>query len=217
MTETRAQVGAQAGVGRRPIRRDLQLIADMIEPGTRVLDIGCGDGALLDYLVHVKDVDGRGMELSQDGVNACVTRGLSVIQGDADKDLRDYPDQAFDYAVLSQTLQATHNPRGLIEQLVRIAHKAIVSFSNFGQWRVRVRLLWRGRMPAIGGGGERWYDTPNIHLCTFRDFVDLCEELDLVVERVVSLNRKGAAWEIPRIGFAANLRGDQGIFLLARN
>ena len=201
---------------RQPIRKDLLLIADMIESGTRVLDIGCGDGALLDHLVHVKEVDGRGIELSQTGVNACVRQGLSVIQGDADSDLVDYPPMAFDYAVLSETLQATRAPDELLRQLVRIARHAIVSFTNFGHWRIRLSLLMNGRMPAIGQG-ENWYDTPNIHLCTMRDFAELCDDLDLRVERAVSLSDDGVSREIRRIGLAANLRGEQGIFLLAHN
>ena len=201
---------------RQPIRTDLLLIADMIESGTRVLDIGCGDGALLDHLVKFKEVDGRGIELSQAGVNACVRQGLSVIQGDADTDLVDYPPMAFDYAVLSETLQATRAPDELLRQLVRIARHAIVSFTNFGHWRIRLSLLMKGRMPAIGQG-ENWYDTPNIHLCTMRDFAELCDDLDLRVERAVSLSDDGVSREIRRIGLAANLRGEQGIFLLAHN
>jgi len=200
-----------------PLRRDLQIIADMIEPGTRVLDIGCGDGVLLDYLVHQKGVDGRGMELSQDGVNACVTHGLSVVQGDADTDLADYPDQAFDYVVLSDTLQATRAPRELLLQLVRIARRSIVSFTNFGHWRIRWSLMWNGRMPSMVDGAMSWYDTPNIRLCTILDFAELCDELGIDVERAISLGRTGSSWEINTIGPAANLRGDQGIFLLARN
>ena len=201
---------------RQPIRKDLLLIADMIESRTRVLDIGCGDGALLDHLGNVKGVDGRGIELSQTGVNACVRQGLSVVQGDADTDLADYPPLAFDYAVLSETLQATRAPDELLRQLVRIARYAIISFTNFGHWRIRLSLLMNGRMPAIGQG-KNWYDTPNIHLCTMRDFAELCNELDLRVERAVSLNDDGVSREIRRIGLAANLRGEQGIFLLAHN
>ena len=200
----------------RKLRPDLQLIADMIEPGTRVLDVGCGDGALLDHLVHIKNVDGRGMELSQEGVNASVTQGLSVIQGDADTDLVDYPSRAFDYVVLSETLQATRDPRALLEQLVRIGRHAVVSFTNFGHWRNRRSFLLAGRMPVTDGPASRWYDTPNIHLCTIRDFAELCGELGLVVERAVSLDRRGGARTLATTGVIANLRGEQAIFLLTR-
>ena len=207
---------APIGTHAPAIRRDLQIIADMIEPGSRVLDIGCGDGALLYHLVNFKNVDARGIELSQDGVNACVSRGLSVIQGDADKDLADYPPGAFDYAVLSQTLQATRAPRDLLGQLLRIAVRVVVSFTNFGQLGIRWRLVWEGRMPVIGGTAERWYDTENIHLCTIRDFQELCQDLDVVMERAVSLDRGGRISAIGRIGPFANLRSREGIFLLRR-
>ena len=143
--------------GNPAIRRDLQIIADMISHGSRVLDVGCGDGALLDFLVHRKGVDGRGIELSQAGVNACVAHGLSVIQGDADTDLAHYPDDAFDYVVLTQTLQATRNPREVLSHLVRIGRHAVVSFTNFGHWRFRLSLLLHGRMPVAGDTGCHWY------------------------------------------------------------
>jgi methionine biosynthesis protein MetW len=202
---------------RDDLRPDLQHIADMIAPNTRVLDIGCGDGALLDYLVHAKNCDGRGVELSQAGVHVCVSHGLSVIQGDADTDLEHYPNQAFDYVVLSQTLQATRSPRTVLDHLVRIGKHAIVSITNMGYWRTRLFLLVQGRMPTVGAPGARWYDNPNIHLCTSRDFLDLCKELDLVVERGLSIDRRGAARTITVIGRLANLRDEQGVFMLARN
>jgi len=194
------------------LRGDLRLVGSMIEPETRVLDIGCGDGELLYYLVHNKGVDGRGMELSQSGVNSCVRHGLSVIQGDADNDLEDYPSDAFDYVVLSQTLQATRKPREVLLNLVRIGRHAIVSFPNFGHWRIRLGLLIAGRLPSSALLPYPWYDTPNIHLCTIRDFALLCRDEGIRVERSVSLDRFGR----PYTRALANLIAEQGLFLLSR-
>lgn len=201
---------------RARLRPDLLLIADMVAPKTRVLDVGCGDGALLDYLGHFKGVDGRGMEISQAGVNACVEHGLSVIQGDADADLKDYPSDAFDYVILSQTLQATGDPKGVLVELVRIGRRAIVSFPNFGAWRLRVQLLWRGRMPVTEQLCYEWYETPNIHLCTIRDFDVLCRELGITIERSLGLNAKGRVQPFGSKLPLANLFSDQGIFLLRK-
>ncbi|RMD61090.1 MAG: methionine biosynthesis protein MetW [Alphaproteobacteria bacterium] len=198
------------------LRPDLQLIADMIRPGSRVLDVGCGDGALLDYLVHAKGVIGRGMELSQAGVNATVSQGLSVIQGDADTDLKDYPDDAFDYVVLSQTLQATRDPRHVLDNLVRIGRRAIVSFPNFGYWRVRLNLLFAGRMPVTDCLPGAWYDTPNIHLCTIRDFIILCQENAITIERMLVLDARGRRKKLPSLGLA-NLLAEQAMFVLCRH
>ncbi len=199
------------------IRADLRLVANMIAPGSRVLDIGCGDGELLSYLVHEKGVDGRGMELSQSGVNSCVRHGLSVIQGDADNDLDDYPSHSFDYAVLSQTLQATRSPRRVVEHLVRIGRRAIVSFPNFGHWRIRLDLLVHGRMPTTHLLPTPWYETPNIHLCTLQDFVGLCEALEISIDNSVTLDRTGQPFSLNPRGRLANLLAEQGLFLLSRN
>ncbi len=197
------------------IRVDLQTIADMVAAKSRVLDIGCGDGTLLDYLVHFKQVDGRGLEISQAGVNACVGIGLSVIQGDADTDLSDYPSNAFDYAILSLTLQATRDPKGVLDQLVRIARHAIVSFPNFGHWRVRWHLATRGTMPVTQSLPEPWYATPNIHLCTIRDFVQFCLAHGITIERAIAIDRAGHAAPIKSYR-VANITGEHGLFLLSR-
>jgi len=196
-------------------RVDLLLIAEMVKPGSRVLDIGCGDGTLLRILAEKHGVDGRGIELSQAGVNSCVAQGLAVIQGDADDDLVYYPDLAFDYVILSQTIQATYSPRLVLEQLLRIGKRAVVSFPNFGHWRVRTQLLFGGHMPRTDNLPERWYETPNIHLCTIKDFLDLCEDIGAKVERAVALNAYGTKLVAMPL-FAQNLFGEQAVFLLSR-
>ncbi len=197
------------------IRADLQVIADMIESGARVLDVGCGDGALLSYLVTFKQVKGAGIELSQSGVNASVGFGLSVIQGDADADLADYPDGAFDYVILSQTLPATRDPRRVLGHLVRIGKRAVVSFPNAGHWQMRWRLLTSGRMPITEALPQAWYETPNIHLCTIKDFLSLCDENGITVERFLPLDGRGRPKRSTSLA-RANLFCQHGMFLLSR-
>ncbi len=198
------------------IRVDLQIIADMIAPGARVLDIGCEDGELLDYLVREKSVDGRGIELSTEGVNACVSAGLAVIQGDAETDLFDYPDAAFDFVVLSRTLQALRAPRTVLEQLMRIGRHAIVSLPNFAHWRLRTYLLFNGRMPMSASLPYEWWDTPNIHLCSIKDFIRLCRSMGIEIERSICLHSNGVPHRFGRSLRFANLLGEQAVFLLRR-
>jgi methionine biosynthesis protein MetW len=198
-------------------RLDLAVIAEMVAPGARVLDVGCGDGALLQLLARDRNVDGRGVELSRRGVNECVAKGLSVIQGDADTDLADYPDDSFDYVILSQTLQATRRPRDALQNMLRIGRRAIVSFPNFGHWRVRAQLAFRGRMPVTGNLSYSWHDTPNIHLCTIRDFVALVGELGAHIERGMALDRSGAPIRVNAPWWVWNLLGEQAVFLLERD
>jgi methionine biosynthesis protein MetW len=195
------------------LRQDLAIIADMVAPGSRVLDVGCGDGALLEFLAQSKNVDGRGVELSQAGVNACVARGLSVVQGDADSDLADYPTGAFDYVILGQTIQATRWPRTVLEQMVRIGKRGIVSLPNFAHWRMRTALLTGGRMPVTDALPNAWYDTPNIHMCSVRDFAELTQAMNLTIERAVSI-RNGVARTVKPFSMSANLLSEQAIFLL---
>ena len=197
-------------------RVDLLLIAEMVTPGTRVLDVGCGDGTLLRLLAEKRGVDGRGIELSQAGVNSCVAQGLAVIQGDADTDLVYYPDLAFDYAILSQTIQTTYSPRDVLKQLLRIGRRAVVSFPNFGHWRVRTGLMFGGKMPTTDNLPNRWYDTPNIHLCTIKDFLDLCKDVGAKVERAHALNAYGSKMGVSMPLLMQNLFGEQAVFLLSR-
>lgn len=188
----------------------------MVEPGARVLDVGSGDGALMRLLIDTRGADCRGIELSQAGVNECVAKGLSVIQGDADTDLVDYPDDAFDYVILSQTLQATRRPRRVLENMLRIGRRGIVSFPNFGHWRVRAQVALRGRMPVTPVLGEKWYDTPNIHLCTIRDFVALVGEIGARTEQGVALGSGGDRVRFDAPWWLWNLLGAQAVFLLRR-
>jgi len=203
--------------GNGELRYDLRLIASMIGQGSRVLDVGCGDGALLQHLARVKGVDGRGIELSMAGVRAAVRRGVAVIQGNADTDLTTYPEGAFDYVVLSQTLQATQRPRDVLENLLRVGARAIVSFPNFGYWKARWHLLSRGRMPVTRGMPEDWWATPNIHFCTIKDFVALTRQMDVIIEKGVALNENGSVNRLSATGPWANLLSAQAVFLLRRD
>ena len=193
------------------LRPDLAVIAANVAPGSRVLDIGCGDGALLAALRDGKQVDARGMELDPHDVAECDAKGLSVMQGDADTDLVDYPDATFDYAILSQTLQTTKRPDKVLDELLRVGRKAFVSFPNFGHWRVRASLLWHGRMPVTRLLPVAWYETPNIHHVTVSDFRDLVAAKHLTVE---------GAWFLSgdkRISdAAASWRAEHAVFLLSR-
>ncbi len=196
------------------LRPDLAAIAEMIPQGARVLDVGCGDGALLEHLKTTKNVDGRGLELSQQNVNACVTRGLAVIQGDADTDLAEYPSQVFDVVILSQTIQATRNPRTVLGNLLRIGRRTAVSLPNFGHWRVRLSLLARGRMPRTKALGFEWYDTPNIHLCTIADFAALANQTGARIEHALALSENGRTRPMRAEAWSPNIFAEGAIFLL---
>ena len=209
---TMAETPAMPGSG----RVDLLVVAQMIDYHAKVLDVGCGDGELLRLLTETRNVDGRGIELSREGVNESVAKGLAVIQGDADTDLADYPDDAFDFVILSQTLQATRRPRQVLEHMLRIGRHAIVSFPNFGHWQVRLQLLFAGHMPRTDMLPYSWYDTPNIHFCTIKDFRHLCGQVGAKMERAVALNAWGKPLRLNAPWWFWNLFGEQAVFLLSR-
>lgn len=193
------------------LRPDLAVIADHVAPGARVLDIGCGDGELMAALRDGKGVDARGMEIDPEKVEQCVSKGLFVIQGDANTDLAAYPDDAFDYAILSHTLQTTSRPDLMLDELLRIGRKAFVSFPNFGHWRVRAALLWTGRMPVTRNLPQAWYDTPNIHHLTVADFRALLADKGVKTERCWFL---ADGVEIAATG--ANWRAQNAVFQISR-
>jgi methionine biosynthesis protein MetW len=198
------------------MREDFREILRLVRPGARVLDVGCEDGELLDLLSRERQVDGQGLEISQAGVSACLAKGLSVVQGDGDRDLDHFPTRAFDYAILSKTLQQMREPRHVLSELLRIADQAIVSVPNFGHWRMRVSLMTRGRMPETRVLPDPWWATPNIHLCTLRDFTDLCRDLDVRVDACAALSGGKPARQIEPDGLLENWRSETALFLLSR-
>lgn len=198
------------------MRVDLAFIAEMIEPGTRVLDIGSGDGTLIEHLFRTRGCDARGIEIDMAEVTRAVAHGLPVMQGDADQDLAHYPDGAFDYVVLSRTLQAVERPREVLRQMLRIGTRALVSFPNFGHWQVRWRLLQTGRMPMTRTWARPWHETPNIHPCTVLDFCTLCEEEGYRVERWLAIDEAGRKSPWRRSLWLANIFGEQALFLLRK-
>ena len=197
------------------LRADLKVIADLVEPNSKVLDIGCGSGELLAWLGQHKQVDGRGIELDQSSVNQAVQAGLSVIQGDVNADLKAYPDKAYDYVILSQALQAMQQPKPVLAELMRIGRRAIVSVPNFGHWKNRMYLGLKGKMPVTKTLTYTWYDTPNIHFCTISDFVELCESMDIKIIHKLMVTHNGSPSRFRGKGsLLANLFGEQGVFLL---
>ena len=168
-------------------KKDFKIIADLIPAKSSVIDVGCNDGSLLEFLKEEKDIDGRGMEIDQQKVQLCLSKGISVIEGDADLDLYDYPDNLFDYSILTYTLQATKSPKNVLSELVRISSKAIISFPNFGHWKIASSLLLKRKMPISEKLSYSWHETPNLHFCTINDFIDLCDEAGIRIEKQANL------------------------------
>ena len=195
-------------------RIDLNLIVNLVDNDSKVLDIGCGNGDLLNLLLSNKNIKGQGLEINQKKVNECVAKGLSVIQGDADKDLSLYPNNSFDCVVLSQTIQATQEPKRILSELTRIGKKVIVSIPNFGFWKVRLDLLLKGKMPITNKLDSSWYKTQNIHLCTITDFISLCNELHINIEQTVTLRSKKHKSFSGKPSSIENLLSEEAIFLL---
>ncbi len=198
------------------IRPDLKIICDIVEPNAKVLDIGCGEGELLSALKQTKNTSGRGIELDQNNVSKCLAAGLSVMQGDVNTDLEHYPSDSFDYTLLTHTLQVTKHPDLVLKEMLRIGKKAIVGVPNFGYWRNRWQLLLNGKMPVTKKLSYEWFETPNIHFCTIRDFVTLCKDLDIKIEKRLAINSANKIITFSGSGGIANIFGEQGIFLLSK-
>ena len=198
-----------------PPRPDHPIIARFIAEKTRVLDVGCGDGALLHRLARDRGVRGRGLDLNQGNVNACVAKGLTALQADADRDLSDFPDQSFHYVVLANVLQSTRRPRQVLKQAARIGEHVIVSIANYGHWRARMHLLTQGRVAPSPSLNARWCDSDNIHPCSVRDFAELARELRLNIERAIPLSGDNEGAPFAKSMWRANWFADEVVFLLA--
>ena len=172
------------------MKQEFQIISDLIEKNTRVLDVGCGDGTLMEYLKHNKEIDIRGIEISKDNVQKCLSKGLAVIEGDAEKDLLQFTDSSFDFVILSQTLQAFLSPEIVIKELIRVGKKAIVTIPNFGFWKIRLHLLFKGTMPVTKNLPNEWYNTPNLHMCTIKDFYNFCENREIKLDKSLALQNE---------------------------
>ena len=196
------------------MKKEFQIISELIENNTRVLDVGCGDGILMKYLKDEKKVDTRGLEISKNNVQSCISKGLSIIEGNAEKDLHQFPNLSFDYVVLSQTLQAFLNPEKVIDDLLRVANKAIVTIPNFGYWKIRLHLLLKGTMPVTKNLPDEWYNTPNLHMCTIKDFFNFCSKKNIEIYKSIALNGEKTS-TIQKTNLSIkNINSEVGIFLI---
>ncbi|REK50134.1 MAG: methionine biosynthesis protein MetW [Proteobacteria bacterium] len=198
------------------MKYEFQIITQLINKQSRVLDVGCGDGGLMQYLKENKNVDIRGLEISKNNVRKCISKGLTTIEGDAEKDLIQFPNKSFDYVILSQTLQAFLNPQLVINELLRVGKQAIVTIPNFGYWKIRLHLLLKGTMPVTKTLPNEWYDTPNLHMCTIKDFVEFCKKNEFKLNKSLALNEnKFSNIKVSNLNIK-NLTSDLGIFVLEK-
>ena len=198
------------------MKQEFKIISNLINKNTRVLDVGCGDGTLMEYLKNSTKIDIRGIEISKNNVQKCLSKGLTVIEGDAEKDLLQFPDSSFDFVILSQTLQAFLTPEIVIKELLRVGKKAVVTIPNFGFWKVRLHLLLRGTMPITKNLPDEWYNTPNLHMCTLKDFYNFCENRNIKLDQSIALKNEKIS-TINKLNLnIKNLSAELGIFLIER-
>ena len=198
------------------MKKEFKIISELIENNTRVLDVGCGDGTLIKYLKDYKNIDTRGLEISKNKVQSCISKGLTIIEGNAEKDLYQFPNLSFDYVILSQTLQAFYNPEKVINDLLRVGNKAIVTIPNFGFWKIRLHLLLKGTMPITKNLPDEWYNTPNLHMCSIKDFFNFCTKKNIELFRSIALNgEKKSIINSTNLNLK-NLNSELGIFLIQK-
>ncbi len=198
------------------MKKEFKIISELIDNNTRVLDVGCGDGTLIKFLKDNKNIDTRGLEISKDKVQECISKGLSIIEGNAEEDLQQFPNLSFDYVVLSQTLQAFYNPEKVINDLLRVANNAIVTIPNFGYWKVRLHLLFKGTMPITKNLPDEWFNTPNIHMCTIKDFFNFCSKKNIELYKSIALNGEKTSEIKKKNLHLKNLYSELGIFLIKK-
>ena len=197
------------------MKNEFKIITNLLPVQSRVLDVGCGDGILIEALIKEKGIDARGIELEENKVKQCISKGLSVIQGNAETELDQFPNKAFDFVILSQTLQAFYQPENVLDELLRIGKKVIISIPNFGYWQVRTSLLFFGKMPVTKSLPDSWYNTPNLHMCSIKDFYQFCDKKKIKMDKIIGINNEKIS-SINRINLEMkNILSEVGIFLIS--